>query len=75
MVLDEIMSNQFNDEDDELRKAKQQLESKQISLFFVLWGLGIFLVTFLVNGNIDSWGFLTGSVVTCWIAWILAKNL
>lgn len=69
------MSNQFNDDGDELRKAKQQLESKQISLFFVLWGLGIFLVSFLVDGNIESWRFLTGSAGSCWIAWILAKNL
>ena len=69
------MSNLFNDDDDELRKAKQQLESKQISLFFVLWSLGIFLVAFLVNGNIDSWGFLAGSLGACWIAWTLAKNL
>jgi hypothetical protein len=62
------------DDDDELRKTKQQLESKQTSLFLVLWCTGIFASVVFFEGNIDSWGFFISSLVACYVAWILSKH-
>jgi hypothetical protein len=63
----------MNDDDDELKRTKQQLESKQVSLFLVLLCVGIFISAVLFDGRIDSWGFFVSSWVACYIAWVLSK--
>jgi hypothetical protein len=64
----------MNENNDELKKTRQQLESKQISLWLVLWCVGIFFSAFIFNGNIDSWGFIISTWVTCYLAWVLSKH-
>jgi hypothetical protein len=62
------------DDDDELRKTKQQLQSKQVSLFIVLWCVGVFVSAVFFEVKIDLWGFLASSCAACYVACVLSKQ-